>query len=492
MKNSTQEEKKLAVRLSGYAATAGVMIALAPSASAQVVWSEIQDETINLNSSFYLDLNYDGNTDFNFRLIGSKYSTSSWTNGSSTWYYSGRMYGSAYIINPNSYSSRNSWIASYWSYRPYALSAGYSINSYASYWNHNSNTNVYGRLASGNARYSRASFGSTSTYSTSLSGPFRFSDRFIGVRFNIDGESHYGWVRAQLINPNNLTIKDWAYQTQPYTGIIAGGVEPEFVNDTLYNTNIVQINLNFPIQVQNLDSTGFNVTNGTVTRLIEDVAGEQYRVEITATDDGEVSLELPMYSVANTEGLVILGKSTKFTVDTKAPHATINAGVTTTSTKKITVSVAFDEKINGLALADFTVTNGNKSNLQAISDTLYKIDITAVAGGEVGIQLPADAVTDLAGNGNIVASGSYTYAPSAVENITADNVMLYPNPASGTLHVKLNSEAAISFINSAGETVLVKDHFLDNEVDISTLKSGIYIVQIRQEGNVIHKKLIVE
>jgi hypothetical protein len=492
MKNSTQEKKKLAVRLVGYAAAAGAMVALAPSANAQVVWSDIQDETIHLNNSFSLDLNNDGYTDFNFRLIGSKYSTSSWSNGSSTRYYSGRMYGSAYIINPNSYSNFNSWIANSWSYRPYAFSAGGYIYN-ASYWNHNTYATAYGRLASGNARYSRASFGGTSTYSTYLNGAFRFSDQFIGVRFNIDGELHYGWVRAQLINPNNLNIKDWAYQTLPNTGIIAGGVEPEFVNYTLYNTNIVQVQLNFPIQIQDLDSADFIVTNGAVTDLIEDVVGEQYRVEITADGDGEVNLSLPVYSTQNTEGLFVLGKSTKFTVDTQAPNATIDAGVTSTNTKKITVNVGFDEKIKGLALGDFNITNGSPSNLVPVNDTTYTLDVTATAGGEVDIQLPVSAVTDMAGNGNTVATESYTYvAPVSAENITADDFMMYPNPASGTLYIKLNLEADISFINSAGETVLVKEHFLDNEVDISTLKSGIYIVQIRQEENVIHKKLIVE
>jgi hypothetical protein len=71
MKNSTQEKQNLTVRLSGYAAAAGAIIALAPSANAQVMWSGSENIDIPLNSSYQLDIDNDGILDFRFALDGS-------------------------------------------------------------------------------------------------------------------------------------------------------------------------------------------------------------------------------------------------------------------------------------------------------------------------------------------------------------------------------------------------------------------------------------
>jgi hypothetical protein len=488
MKNSTSEKQNLTKRLAGYAAAAGSMLALAPTANGQVVWSGERDSILYLQDTLTLDINNDAQTDFKFLLNGTSSGTQ-WWSSTSSFHYSWNRYASGYIVSPDSNTYNNSWVQQY-SGGPAGLIAGELIDAGRPYWSSTSNSNNNGKLGKGTARYFHTY--NTSYFSTSYVGNFVGHDRFVGVRFYIGTEQHYGWVRVNMSTEmDSMNIVDWAYETQPDSGIIAGGIPPVFINEAYYNNDTVQVGLNFPFPVQNLAKSDFIVTNGLVSNLTEIVAGEQYNVEIIAAAEGEVTLTLPIDSVDNSVGLLVLANSTKFIIDTKAPHVTINPDVTTTNAKKISVTLAFDEKITG-CISCFTVTNGNASNLHQISDTLFKFDVTAVAGGEVVIQFPANTVNDLAGNGNILGSGSYIYEPTAVENITTDNVMLYPNPASNTLYVKLNSEADISFINSAGETVLVEDHFIGGEINISDLKYGIYIVQIVQNGIVVHKKLIVE
>lgn len=66
-------------------------------------------------------------------------------------------------------------------------------------------------------------------------GPWaNVTDRFLGLRFKIGQNTHYGWVRMDVsANPAFLTIaatvKDWAYESVPGAGIHAGdtGVIPE-------------------------------------------------------------------------------------------------------------------------------------------------------------------------------------------------------------------------------------------------------------------------
>lgn len=49
------------------------------------------------------------------------------------------------------------------------------------------------------------------------------SDKYLGVRFAISGQLHYGWIRMSLTGDNDsLIIKDYAYQATPSVGLVAG------------------------------------------------------------------------------------------------------------------------------------------------------------------------------------------------------------------------------------------------------------------------------
>jgi hypothetical protein len=49
------------------------------------------------------------------------------------------------------------------------------------------------------------------------------TDRFLGVKFRIDGQVHYGWIGFRSFTKNlTATFGGWAYETDPNTPIIAG------------------------------------------------------------------------------------------------------------------------------------------------------------------------------------------------------------------------------------------------------------------------------
>lgn len=58
-----------------------------------------------------------------------------------------------------------------------------------------------------------------------LGGPFLETNAFLGVSFQINSETHYGWI--QIDNPNNTpggTITGFAYETESGRGISAGAI----------------------------------------------------------------------------------------------------------------------------------------------------------------------------------------------------------------------------------------------------------------------------
>ncbi len=67
-----------------------------------------------------------------------------------------------------------------------------------------------------------------SYYGTFVFGPFaNVKQRYLGVRFLINGNVHYGWIGFRSITDNfmggvSATLLGWAYETEPDTPILAG------------------------------------------------------------------------------------------------------------------------------------------------------------------------------------------------------------------------------------------------------------------------------
>lgn len=63
----------------------------------------------------------------------------------------------------------------------------------------------------------------TSSYLANTGAPIfsGLGDRYIGVRFKIGANTHYGWILISLAN-KTLTVKSYAYQKTPDTPVAAG------------------------------------------------------------------------------------------------------------------------------------------------------------------------------------------------------------------------------------------------------------------------------
>lgn len=87
------------------------------------------------------------------------------------------------------------------------------------------------------------------------------------------------------------------------------------------------------------------------------------------------------------------------------------------------------------------------------------------------------------------------------ELLNEDNVLIYPNPASGTLHVSINnhsySEITIRCFDVLGKEVFENKTFNKAiSIDISEYSSGIYFIQLKSKDDkhlkIVTKKVIVE
>ena len=71
---------------------------------------------------------------------------------------------------------------------------------------------------------------------------------YIGVKFDISGSTHYGWIRVMpSLDGTYCTILDYAYESTPNTGIIAGDFGSGFIgmNELFNNISLSQNNRAF-------------------------------------------------------------------------------------------------------------------------------------------------------------------------------------------------------------------------------------------------------
>lgn len=163
-------------------------------------------------------------------------------------------------------------------------------------------------------------------------------------------------------------------------------------------TGSANLSFTYTIQAGHTSSDLDYVSTGALTGTITDAAGNTAVATLPAP--GGVG------SLAGNKALI---------VDTTSPTSTLSTGLSSpTSTYPIPVTITFPESVTGLALTDFTVTNGCVSNLVG-SGASYTVNLNPTSNSTVTLSLPAARVTDTAGNANTAATplsiSFYTDAP---------------------------------------------------------------------------------
>ena len=80
-------------------------------------------------------------------------------------------------------------------------------------------------------------------------------DKYVGVRFQLNGNTHYGWVLVSFDATKTITIKEYAYEDQPDQGIISGdtgngGNTANLVPEIINAPNIMQVGNDLIIETE--------------------------------------------------------------------------------------------------------------------------------------------------------------------------------------------------------------------------------------------------
>lgn len=231
---------------------AGSMLTISQLADAQIIHNNITDTTfIDNETGLSFDLNNDGTTDYTFFLIksGSSPSVNNLVDG----FGSNVNYEIAGSVGAGSYIY------------PIALAPGEKIDSNLEWHGYGSLFWVFGQHYSSGA-------GTPLQHGNWLGQ----TDKFTGLRIELDGHKYYGWARMTVDSfANQFTIKDYALQSIADSSIIAGdtdiisGVPTVIVENKI---NIVAFEKNVFITVtdnkdKDLVISVINMLGGVVQRI---------------------------------------------------------------------------------------------------------------------------------------------------------------------------------------------------------------------------------
>ena len=188
MKKALQSPS-LTGKLKAYSMAAGALGMAAGTAEANVIYTDENPDFAGvIGSQYFLDLNNDGNDDFRI-----------WHNGSSNLYISP-------LTSQNEVLGSGGSTFAY----PFALNSSAIISSGAGGFFNNGFGGGFQSL-----NYGNCSFGNWCTV----------TDGFIGLRFQIGANIHYGWVRLDVNQAGSVwTVKDYAYEDIAGTAILAGSM----------------------------------------------------------------------------------------------------------------------------------------------------------------------------------------------------------------------------------------------------------------------------
>lgn len=186
-KTTLKHSNKLTKRLLQYSALSVAMSGVSEM-NGQIVYTDVNPDITegNMDTATFIDLNNDGTDDFG---IG--------TNDDPA-------------VGINGVSSNASWVGSSASYLyPFALDTGVAISSGQTTW--------FGNGDVGTLNY-------TSCYNGAGGSNWcGVTDKYMGLRFQIAGNTHYGWARLDVsLSGDSFTLKDYAYNTVAGEAIDAG------------------------------------------------------------------------------------------------------------------------------------------------------------------------------------------------------------------------------------------------------------------------------
>jgi hypothetical protein len=282
MKNTSTLNKKL----KSYSALAGSVLAVGSTADAQVVYTDVNpDSVIAMNTFYELDLNNDGIKDF---TLGQFSGTTS-----------GISFNVAYV---GPMAALNAIDTAGGSGLAAAVNSGFSVDSTLN-WVDSAGA------ASGYASLLALAVPILPAYN--MGNFLGQTGKFLPLRFDLEGAMYYGWVRLTVpSSATSITVIDYAYRNWPDAPSITGLTTDVGIAESALNGHVNVFAYNKDITVtldKNITAEGTITVRNTLGQTIKSVAvtGSEMHIDMKDVKDGAYMVTIAQPSGAYTKKVVL-------------------------------------------------------------------------------------------------------------------------------------------------------------------------------------------
>ena len=290
-------------------------------------------------------------------------------------------------------------------------------------------------------------------------------------------------------------------------GILYDGVRPSVTISSSENSptgaNPIPVVITFDEAVSDFELNDIIVSNGTVSDLSPLVTNTVFSVNITPISSGTITIDINAnIAFDNVSNGNFAANQFSIESDITRPSVVISSPESSpTGVNPIPITITFDEDVINFDLADISVANGSATNLTG-SGAVYSAEIIpTITSGNISVLIDENRVSDIVFNGNLFSNVfviEYDSTLSVADELLSQGLRLYPNPNSGKLYVSADislSVKTIQVFDITGKRIFTKN--LDNlnpvnEVQLSTLNAGVYMIKITSDTATALKKLVIE
>lgn len=229
-------------------------------------------------------------------------------------------------------------------------------------------------------------------------------------------------VMTDLAGNSNLAADEFSIESDRTAPVVTFASEAESPT----NEDLIEVSITLSEEVTALSASNINVENGDIISL--EGADLSYTLTVSPTADGVVMVSTAA-DITDPAGNVAEQKSLEVVSDRTNPVASINTAAADLVNSSFSVTVEYDEPVEGFVLDDVQVTNGQTSGFTPIiAGQKWSLTVIPEEDGEVELSLPANVAADEAGNGNTGAELKLTFDGTApvVSSITpkSDNPLI--------------------------------------------------------------------
>ncbi len=336
------------------------------------------------------------------------------------------------------------------------------------------------------------------TYSTSSLRMWKTNADFIRPKWGIyrslnDAAS----LRDEIVYFANFSIYEEADVIDPSVNISTSATE--------LNTPTFDISIQFSEDVSGFTEGDIVVTNGSVQA---GSLSSSNSVNFDATIVPDFTSDVTVYitvGIAQDAAGNLNEASNQITVDeditAPAVVIAIDEDEATPVTSDFGITITCSEVVTGFDETDISVENGlvQASSLSSVDNEVFTATIvpTASSSDYIRVNISSGVVQDLSGNNNEAAnelSVLFTVT-SSVNKQTESCFSIYPNPVTDILNITMDHsfqviEVAIVELNG---TVIYSNKYSENDIrlDLSGYNSGVYIVRLKTNREVLYQNLFI-